>query len=119
CLELEQAWTWSERYAPQAEILRYMDHVVDRLDLRRGIPLNAHVTSAHYDEANALWAVQTADGRRFEARYLVMATGGLSIPQKPDLRGLDEFQGRWYHSARWPSEGVDFTGQRVVLIGTG
>lgn len=117
--ELEEEWEWSERYAPQAEILRYMNHVVDRFGLRDDILLNARVTTAHYDEARALWDVATADGQRFEARYLVMATGGLSIPQKPDLKGLDDFQGRWYHSARWPSEGVDFTGQRVVLIGTG
>ncbi|WP_285886640.1 flavin-containing monooxygenase [Hydrogenophaga intermedia] len=117
--ELEEEWEWSERYASQAEILRYMNHVVDRFELRDGIELNARVTAAHYDEDHSLWHVRTADGRHHEATWLVMATGGLSVPQKPSLKGLDEFKGPWYHSARWPTEGVDFTGQRVVMIGTG
>ena len=117
--ELEEEWEWSERYAPQAEILRYINHVVDRFNLRGDIELKSRVASAHYAADRALWVVKTVDGKTFEATYLVMATGGLSIPQKPTLQGIDDFKGRWYHSAQWPSSGVDFTGQRVVLIGTG
>lgn len=117
--ELEQEWNWSERYAPQEEILRYINHVADRFSLRPDIELNARVTSAVFDETNVSWNVQTAAGQAYRASYLVMATGGLSIPQQPDLKGLERFAGRWYHSAQWPSEGVDFKGQRVGLIGTG
>lgn len=117
--ELEEEWEWTERYAPQAEILRYINHVVDRFDLRRDILVNMRVTKAHYDEVLSRWQVETADGQSFECTWLVMATGGLSVPQKPSLKGLDHFEGRWYHSARWPEEGVDFTGQRVVMVGTG
>lgn len=117
--ELEEEWRWSERYAPQAEILRYIEHVVDRFALRDGIELNARVSSAVFDDERRLWTVRTEAGGVFECTWLVMATGGLSIPQRPQLKGLEDFQGRWYHSAQWPKEGVDFTGQRVALIGTG
>ena len=119
CRELEEEWEWTERYATQSEILSYINHVVDRFDLRRDIQLNTRVASAHFDEDRALWSVRSEDGEHLEAKFLVMATGQLSVPQKPDLHGLDDFKGQWYHSARWPMEGVDFTGQRVVLIGTG
>ena len=119
CRELEEEWEWTERYASQSEILSYINHVVDRFDLRRDIQLDTRVASAHFDEDRALWSVRSEDGEHLEAKFLVMATGPLSVPQKPDLHGLDDFKGQWYHSARWPMEGVDFTGQRVVLIGTG
>lgn len=117
--ELEQEWNWSERYAPQAEILRYINHVADRFDLRRDIQLETRVICAAFDDALQRWRVTTERGDVFDARYLVMATGGLSIPQKPSLKGLERFKGRWYHSAAWPKDGVDFKGKRVGLIGTG
>ena len=117
--ELEQEWRWSERYAPQAEILAYMEHVVDRFALRDGIQLKARVISAMFDDQRLVWTVRTENGDVCEARYLVMATGALSIPQRPQLKGLDDFKGKWYHSAEWPKGGVNFTGQRVALIGTG
>ena len=117
CRELEEEWEWTERYASQSEILSYINHAVDRFDLRRDIQLDTRVASAHFDEDRALWSVRSEDGEHLEAKFLVMATGQLSVPQKPDLHGLDDFKGQWYHSARWPMEGVDFTGQRVVLIG--
>ncbi|MDP3627213.1 MAG: NAD(P)/FAD-dependent oxidoreductase [Hydrogenophaga sp.] len=119
CRELEEEWQWSERYAPQAEILKYMEHVVDRFALKDGIQLNARVSRAVFNDDRLLWTVSTESGEVFECTYLVMATGGLSIPQRPQLKGLDDFKGRWYHSAQWPKDGVDFTGQRVALIGTG
>jgi len=117
--ELQQEWDWKERYAPQPDILRYINHVVDRFDLRRDIQLNARVTSAIYTESEDRWLVTTEGGDRFSARYCIMATGCLSIPQAPQFPGLESFKGRWYHSANWPHEGVDFAGQRVGLIGTG
>ena len=117
--ELEQEWNWSERYAPQEEILLYINHVADRFHLRPDIELNARVRSAVFDEQSTSWNILTENGLSVNATYLVMATGGLSIPQQPDLNALDRFRGKWYHSAQWPKEGVDFKGKRVALIGTG
>ncbi|WP_439517384.1 flavin-containing monooxygenase [Hydrogenophaga sp.] len=117
--ELQQEWNWSERYAPQAEILRYINHVADRFDLRKDIQLETRVASANFDDASARWTVITEAGERFDGQYLIMATGCLSIPQPPDFKGLETFKGDWYHSANWPREGVDFAGKRVGLIGTG
>jgi cyclohexanone monooxygenase len=117
--ELQQEWNWSEHYASQPEILRYMNHVVDRFGLRDGIRLNSRVRAATFNEASGRWLVVTESGQRFDARYLVMATGCLSIPQRPNFAGLENFSGKWYHSADWPTAGVDFTGQKVGLIGTG
>jgi cyclohexanone monooxygenase len=117
--ELEQEWRWTERYASQPEILRYIDHVADRFDLRRDIQLAARVTEAAFDEASGRWELATAGGDRVSARYCIMATGCLSDAQVPALEGLETFAGRWYHTGRWPHAGVDFTGQRVGIIGTG
>lgn len=117
--ELEQEWNWSERYAPQEEILRYINHVADRFNLRPDIELNARVESAIFDDGQMTWKLRTSSGKTYGATYLVMATGGLSIPQQPNLKGLEIFKGNWYHSAQWPKEGVDFKGKRVGLIGTG
>jgi cation diffusion facilitator CzcD-associated flavoprotein CzcO len=117
--ELEQEWEWTERYPTQAEILRYLNHVADRFDLRRDIQLNTSVTRAHYaDDANR-WTVTTADGEAFTARYCIMAVGCLSSVNEPAFKGLDTFQGHWYQTSRWPHDGVDFHGQRVACIGTG
>jgi cyclohexanone monooxygenase len=117
--ELQQEWKWTERYAAQAEILRYINHVADRFDLRRDIQLETRVTSAVFDEAANRWAVQTDRGDRVSARFCIMATGCLSSAQVPRFKGLESFEGKWYHTGNWPHEGVDFTGQRVAVIGTG
>ncbi|HJQ60763.1 MAG TPA: NAD(P)/FAD-dependent oxidoreductase [Vineibacter sp.] len=116
---LQQEWTWSERYSPQPEILRYANHVADRYDLRRDIIFNARVKSATFDDATARWTLETDDGTRRMARFCVMATGCLSAPNKPKLKGLERFAGKVYHTGEWPHEGVDFTGQTVGVIGTG
>jgi cyclohexanone monooxygenase len=116
---LEQEWRWTERYAGQAEILRYLSHVADRFDLRRDIAFGTRVTAARWDDAAARWLVQTDRGPPLAARFLVMATGALSAAQRPDIAGLDSFRGRWFHTGDWPRERVDFTGQRVAVIGTG
>ena len=117
--ELEQEWHWTERYATQPEILTYAQHVADRFDLRRDISFSTRVTSATFDEPSGLWTVETDKGDRLTARYCVMATGCLSTPNRPDIPGLDEFEGPVYQTGLWPHEGVDFTGQRVAVIGTG
>src|SRR4051794_31905394 len=117
--ELEQEWEWTERYPTQPEILRYLNHVADRFDLRRDIQLNTRVTAAHYDEDAGPWAVLTDVGQRLTARFCIMAVGCLSAVNKPEIRGLDAFAGRTYFTARWPREVVDFDGQVVGCIGTG
>ena len=117
--ELEQEWDWTERYPTGPEILRYLNHVADRFELRRDIQLNTRVTGASYDEARGRWQVVTADGSHFSARYCVMASGCLSSVNRPPLHGLEEFAGDWYHTARWPQDGVELAGKRVGIIGTG
>jgi cyclohexanone monooxygenase len=117
--ELQQEWRWTERYASQPEILRYIEHVADRFDLRRDIRLATRVTGAAFDEATRRWELRTAGGEGISARFCIMATGCLSDAQVPALAGLETFAGAWYHTGRWPHGGVDFTGQRVGVIGTG
>ena len=117
--QIEQEWSWSERYARQPEILRYTNYVTDRLDLRKDIQFKTRVTSAIFDEASNRWQVDTDRGDRVSAKYCVMATGCLSAPKAIDIPGLQHYQGKQYHTAYWPNESVDFTGQRVGVIGTG
>ena len=117
--ELQQEWQWSERYPRQEEILRYINHVADRFDLRRDIALQTRVTTAAYDESSQLWRVQTDQGDTCTARFLISAAGCLSAAKVPDMAGLADFKGSWYHTGNWPHEPVDFSGQRVGVIGTG
>jgi cyclohexanone monooxygenase len=117
--ELEQEWEWTERYPTQPEILRYMNHVADRFDLRRDIQFETTVTSAHYDDDAHRWTIGTDTGETFSARFLIMATGCLSTAKMPDFPGLDSFRGDWYHTGAWPHTGADFTGKKVAVIGTG
>ncbi|WP_437731465.1 flavin-containing monooxygenase [Sorangium sp. So ce1335] len=117
--ELQQEWTWTERYGTQPEILRYLEHVADRFALRQDIQLGTRVTAAAFDEATGRWSIHTDDGASASARFLIMATGCLSVAKRPDIRGIDAFEGELYHTSRWPHEGVDFTGKRVGVIGTG
>lgn len=117
--QLEQEWDWSEKYATQAEILRYLNWVADKLDLRDGITFNTRVISAVLDENDLKWTVTTDAGEVVTARFCVMATGPLSAALTPDIPGLDGFAGELYHTAHWPHEPVDFTGKRVAVIGTG
>jgi cation diffusion facilitator CzcD-associated flavoprotein CzcO len=117
--ELLQEWEWSERYPGQAEIMRYLNHVADRFDLRRSIRFGTRVSAAHYDDAANRWRVTTESGQVWSARYLITAVGCLSTANVPDIAGLNDFKGDWYHTGQWPHEGVDFTGKRVGLVGTG
>jgi cyclohexanone monooxygenase len=117
--ELQQEWDWSERYAPQPEILRYANHVADRFDLRKDIQLDTRVDRAAFDESANTWSVTTSDGKTVAAKYVVLATGCLSNAKIPDIKGLSDFKGKVYHTGHWPHEPVDFTGLRVAVIGTG
>jgi cyclohexanone monooxygenase len=117
--EIAEGWTWSERYACQPEIMRYADYVARRLDLRRDIQFNTRVTAATYDEASTGWTVETDQGDRVRAQFCIMATGCLSASRVPEIPGLETFRGQWHHTGAWPHEGVDFTGKRVAVIGTG
>jgi len=117
--ELEQEWTWSEKYPTQPEILRYVNHVADRFNLRRDISFRTRVTSATYDEDRKRWLVLTDSGDVVDAQFLIMATGCLSASKTPEVPGGERFQGSTFHTGHWPHAGVDFTGLRVGVIGTG
>ena len=117
--ELVRDWEWSERYPGQPEVMRYLNHVADRFDLRRDIRFNTRVNAAHWDDAANVWCVTTEAGEETRARFLIAAVGCLSSANIPDIAGLDTFAGRWYHTGQWPHEGVDLRGKRVGLVGTG
>jgi len=117
--ELQQEWQWPERYGTQPEILRYINHVADRFDLRRDIEFNTRVKEAAFDSKTNSWTVKTDKGDAAAARFCIIAAGNLSTPRTPKYLGLESFKGKWYHTGLWPHEGVDFTGLRVGVIGTG
>ncbi len=117
--ELLQQWNWSEHFAPQAETLRYLNHVADRFDLRRDIRFGRRVAAAHWDEARRRWNVALEGGETCDAGFLITAVGPLSAVTMPRIPGIDSFQGRSFHTYRWPHEPVDFAGKRVAVIGVG
>jgi cyclohexanone monooxygenase len=117
--QLEQEWRWTERYATQPEILRYIHHVADRFDLRANIHLNQRVAEARWDEDTSKWSVLSESGQRWTGHFLVLAVGQLSTTKTPGLPGQDDFGGEIHHTALWPHEPVDFSGKRVCVIGTG
>ncbi|MEY2523411.1 MAG: hypothetical protein QOJ66_1976 [Ilumatobacteraceae bacterium] len=117
--DLEQEWDWSERYATQPEILRYANHVAERFDLRRDIKFSTRVTAASFVESSQRWTITTDRGDDVSARHFIMAVGCLSTSKTPEIPGIETFHGDWYHTGHWPHEGVDFTGKRVGVIGTG
>jgi cyclohexanone monooxygenase len=117
--EIQQEWNWSEYYASQPEILRYINFVADKLDLRADIQLNTRVTAARFHEDNSHWEVSTENSDHYLARFLVMATGCLSIPLEPTFPGLQDFLGKVYRTSDWPHDGVDLQGKHLGLIGTG
>jgi len=117
--ELQQGWKWSERFAGQAEILQYANHIADHYDLRRDITFSTRIEASAFDEATGSWNARTERGEAITARYVVMATGCLSTARIPDFPGLKDFKGRTFHTGWWPHEPIDFTGRRVAVIGTG
>jgi cation diffusion facilitator CzcD-associated flavoprotein CzcO len=112
-------WQWQELFAAQPEVADYLRFVVDRLDLRRHMRLSTRVAAAHYDETGSCWRVETDQGERVTAHYLVAATGALSAMQLPEYPGIDDFAGESHHTARWPAAGVELASRRVGVIGTG
>jgi len=117
--QLLQEWEWSERYPEQPEILRYLEHVAKRHDLKRDIQFNTRVIGAEFDETTNLWTVHTDKGEDVTARYLIAGVGTLSTTNMPSFKGLETFKGKWYHTSRFPHSGVDFTAKRVAVVGTG
>jgi cyclohexanone monooxygenase len=117
--ELDRDWVWTERFSPQSEILAYASHVADRFDLRRDIRFDRTVSSAVFDEDDDIWTVRTREGDVFRARYCIMATGNLSDVKLPEIPGVREFEGDYYHTGAWPKDPVDFSGRRVGVVGTG
>jgi len=117
--ELEQEWEWTSKYPEQPEILRYLNHVADRFDMRRDISFSTRITEAVFDEASNRWQIRTDGGEQISAQFLISAVGCLSATNLPDFEGLDQFEGEWYHTGEWPHEPVEFAGKRVGLIGTG
>lgn len=117
--ELDEEWDWQERFPTQPEVRRYLGHVADRFELREHFTFNTRVDSATYDETDHLWRISTSDDEQHVARFVISGVGLLSAPIWPEFEGLENFQGRWVHTARWPSEKVDLAGKRVAVIGTG
>ena len=117
--DLQQEWVWPERYGTQPEILKYVQHVVERFDLMRDVQLNTRIITAEFDEETLLWTLTTEVGEQVTAPICVMAAGNLSTPRRPGVPGIDDFAGETYHTGLWPKEGVDFTGLRVAVVGTG
>lgn len=117
--ELFKEWSWSSRFAEQPEILEYLRFVADKLDLRRDIQFNTRVEGAHYNEPDNKWDIYLSDGTHVTAKYFITGIGCLSASNVPNIKGLDRFEGEWYHTGKWPHEEVDFKGKRVGVIGTG
>jgi cyclohexanone monooxygenase len=117
--EIQQEWKWTCRYPEQPEILRYLNYVTDKLDLRHDIQFNTCVTAARFNETTNRWDIETKDHQHLSAKYLITAVGCLSTAQIPNIPGLETFTGPHYHTGQWPHQGVDFTGQHVGIIGTG
>lgn len=117
--ELQQEWSWPERYSTQPQILAYIKYAAEKFDLMKDVQLNTRITHTNFDGDANRWVLKTAGGETISARFCVMATGNLSTPRVPDFKGIETFKGKWYHTGMWPSEPVDFTGQRVGVVGTG
>ena len=116
--ELFEEWEWAEHFAAQPDTERYLNHVVDRYDLRRHIRLGARVTAADYEEGSGSWLVRTDDGDEVRARFVIAATGVLSVPYLPEVEGVEDFEGESHHTGHWPAEPIEFAGKRVAVIGT-
>ena len=117
--DLQREWRWTERFAAQPEILAYLEHVADRFDLRRSYEFETRVTSVVWSDTDRCWTVGTDTGRSVTARFVVAATGALSEPKADEFAGVDDFRGEVYRTSAWPHDGVDLSGKRVAVIGTG
>ena len=117
--ELLDEWDWSEHFASQPEILRYLQLVADKFDLYKDIQFSSEVKSATYRDDTRSWEIQLQDGSKFKCRFLITGIGLLSQPTLPKIPGIDSFKGQSFHTSRWPHESVSYSGKRVAVIGTG
>ncbi|WP_164857361.1 flavin-containing monooxygenase [Sphingomonas crocodyli] len=117
--EIYRDWQWSERYAAQPELFRYLEYVADRTGAIDHIRFNARVVAANWKPADAEWHVRTDTGTSYRARFVLMATGNLSAPRPPAFEGMESFRGQIIETSSWPGAGVDWRGKRVGIIGTG
>lgn len=117
--EIQQEWVWTKKFATQPEILDYANFVADKIDARRDIRFNCRVVAADWNDKGRHWSVHLDDGTTKTARFLIMATGALSMPKEVDIPGLKDFGGETYYTSRWPAKGVDLQAKRVGVIGTG
>jgi cyclohexanone monooxygenase len=117
--ELQQDWVWTERYAAQPELLRYANHVAERFNLIHDIHFGVTVTSATFDEPTRSWLIESGDGGRFNARFCIMATGCLSVVNRPEIKGIKQFRGELLHTGDWPHHEIAFDGKRIGIVGTG
>ena len=117
--ELEQNWDWQELMAAQPEILDYANNFADRFDIRSGVEFSTKVTKATFNEDNDRWSVETDHAQTYDCQFFIMATGCLSVPNWPAIKGIDAYEGQTIHTGLWPHEKVDFKNKRVGIIGTG
>ena len=117
--EFQQEWKWSERFASQGEILHYINVAADRFGLREHIRLNVRATAAAFSDDQDIWIIGTENGSKLRSKFLIFATGCLSVPIDPNIAGLEKFEGKIYRTSKWPKEPVDFSGQRIAVVGTG
>ena len=118
--EIQSQWQWSERYAAQPEILRYLEFVADKLDVRKAFQFSTRVTGMVWNETTRRWTVSSDQGQTWTARFVVAGTGNVSVPKsRAEFPGIEGFKGLVLSTSSWPHEGVDFTGKRVGVIGTG
>lgn len=117
--DLWRDWDYSERYPDWREVREYFHYVDKKVDLSRDIRFNTPVSSARFDETERKWHVTNEDGSRGKARLLVICTGFGSKPFIPEIKGLGSFGGQCHHTGLWPQSGLDMTGKRVGVIGTG
>ena len=115
---LQQEWNWTEKYSAQPEILEYLNHVADRFELRDGIQFEEEVQSAKFNEDNLKWNLST-NKATYQTKFCIFATGCLSVPNKPNFDGIENFEGELLQTSNWPHEEQDFTGRKVAIIGTG
>lgn len=117
--DLWDGWSWKQRFPDHREIRAYFKHVADRWDLRKDTQFNAYVESATWDDAESKWTVKTKEGHTFKASCLSLNTGFAAKRYIPDWKGIDQFKGKFIHPSYWPHEGINLTGKKVGLVGTG
>lgn len=117
--ELMEEWEWEETQSEWSAVLEYIAHVAEKFDLRRDIQFETWVKAARYDESAQRWTIETDSGERASAQFLICAVGALSTANRPDVPGINDFEGECYHTGRWPHEPVSFEGKRVAVMGTG